>query len=78
VLGHRFDMNNTYGQDAVARANERHEKADSILFNAAGFTFNHETKKYEVTVRGLIVATFKKVSEVETFSMMHNSRMMGV
>ncbi len=65
----------SYIAKVQADADARHAAADSILFNSAGFYF--DGSRYVIEVRGMIVANFKKVSEVKAFSWMHNSRISG-
>lgn len=56
----------------VQRHQERHAKAQSMLWQCAGFTFNRDTGRYEIEVCGLIVARPKKLADVKTFCAMHN------
>lgn len=56
----------------VLRHQARHAKAQSMLWQNAGFTFNHETERYEIEVCGMIVAEYKTIAEVAKFSAMHN------
>ena len=59
--------------DAVARYYARHAKADDAQHNAAAFTWNEKLAAFEIEVRGMIVATFAKLSDVRAFSVMHNT-----
>ena len=63
-----------YAKYAVARAEMRHAKADSILYNSASFTWNEAQKLFLVEVCGHVVATFPTLAGVKIFSEMHNNR----
>lgn len=62
-----------YGQTAIARADARHERNNSIPFNAATFFF--DGRRYQIEVRGYIVAACKTTKEVLAFCATHNGRL---
>ena len=66
-----------YSQQAIARHEAKHRDADSLLFNAASFTYSRKTEDFSVEVCGLIVARFKTLVGVREFCVMHNDRLLG-
>lgn len=59
-----------YSANALARAEARHAANGHDM--AASFVFDHDAKRYVVSVMRHVVATFRKISDVREFSMMHN------
>lgn len=66
-----------YAASALAAYNRRHEIADDLQYNSAGFHFDRTAKRFVVTVRDMVVGEFKSITDVSDFSMMHNSRIHG-
>jgi hypothetical protein len=64
----------SFGAAAIARHEAKHEAADSLLFNSAGFTFDQARRCWVVTVRGHVVAEPKTFRAVRAFVEMHNGR----
>ncbi len=59
---------------AIAKHEAKNRTADNLIHWSAGFTWNGKIGAYEVSVGDYIVATFKKLGDVRTFSAMHNGR----
>lgn len=65
--------NSTLIGSAVARFEQRHAEADSLLLNTAGFHYVRETETFIVEVRGHVVARLKTLVGVREFCEMHNA-----
>ena len=65
-----------YSAKALTAYHARH--VDDTLACAACFFWNAQIRRFEVSVLGHVVATFRTAREVEAFSAMHNGRVEGI